>query len=194
MQLKVQPLKVGSDDIRPTVYRCPISEQFKFINRCDVRVCMYHSKHASLGCITLSRAESDSAILDEEIAFFKGLRLNKYWVEREHVEVNVKRLVTLRKYVDFLIEQQLAELEPSSTMLRMLNSYPFNIREMEISEMLLPHLFDIQLWKRFKTMFSYEEAIGIKLRHVLGLKRKQFRILCKQTSRLKGITNEHHIK
>lgn len=91
---------------------CPIHREFSFIDKCRVNTCMYHvgGGRCVSACLLLGRKEADGgSISDEEIAFYKGLSMQKFESERSKALKRARRLLLLRKYVEFLRELSIDE-------------------------------------------------------------------------------------
>ena len=158
------------------IKQCPLVDWYMF-RQCDIRTCKNHTTETKHQCIEIDRVrpEGTKQFSDAELNVYKfkqrGISTRLVQIYRKNAIQDVKSILTLYKYIDWIRENCKPDGEfRHEDMLRLEKEYPLKIKRLGWSNWMWKYLLDDKAWARFVknsdgecSTFNVHQLLGIKL-------------------------------
>lgn len=166
-------------------HQCKLVNSYHF-DKCCVTTCKNHSPILCSGCMLAERREtlnSEKGMSDHEIKYFKG------YSDVKHVTKNKKQafdavysLLIFDRLHEFCATMPYrnfnSKLYNNKRLKRIVNTYPFNLKEFSFNLSVLSYMFREDIYDSFSIRTSCAMCADYSLSDVLGLSTKTLSRLC----------------
>lgn len=166
-------------------HQCKLVTSYHF-DKCGITTCKNYSPILCSGCMLIERKDtlnSEKGMSDHEIKYFKN------YADVKHVTKNKKQafdavysLLIFDRLHEFCAtlpyKQYNAKLYNNKRLKRVVNSYPFNLKEFSFNLSVLSYMFREDIYDSFSIRTSCAICADYSLSDVLGLSTKTLTRLC----------------